>query len=366
MDKNEIHDVEELEELDYSDDIIVETPPENKGDQKLLSIPYVEIWAHSYVESPVPLIILDRNLYIIWINEQFQKLFGDAKIILGQNLIDFYADSFNEEKKQVLFNHIVSKENAYSWKGQVAKKGRQQLTINSNLLLLPVFASLKDIMEPVAFVVILDDVSGEYKSMLRNTFLSLLEASKLKDNDTGNHIERVNRYSKILAESIMKEKKYKEIDREFLEEIGFLAALHDVGKIGTPDNILNKQGTLNEWEWGIMQEHTINGAYILSTYPSPMAREIALFHHEHWDGTGYPYGLSKEMIPLSSRIVAIADVYDALRMERSYKEAFNHKKAAQIIVEGKGKHFDPILVNKFIKTHKTFAKIFESLKDEAG
>ena len=139
--------------------------------------------------------------------------------------------------------------------------------------------------------------------------------------------------------------------------------MHDVGKIGTPDDILNKQGPLEDWEWEIMKEHTINGAYILSTYPNPMAREIALRHHEWWNGAGYPHGLSGDLIPLSARIVTIADVYDALRMERSYKKAFSHEKAKTIIREEKGSHFDPDLIDIFEKIETDFREIFEELND---
>jgi putative two-component system response regulator len=263
-----------------------------------------------------------------------------------------------------LFKNIKNKKRAYSWKGQVAKKGREQLTINSNLLILPVFDTPALENEPLAYAVILDDVSGEYKKMLRNTFTSLLEASKLKDNDTGFHIQRVNEYSKLLTQEIMNVPEYGEIDREFLAEIEFLAALHDVGKIGTPDNILNKKGPLNKWEWDIMQEHTINGAFILSTYPSPMARQIALFHHEKWNGSGYPYGISQEMIPLCARIVAIADVYDALRMKRSYKDAFAHEKSMNIMIKEKGRHFEPYLLEIFLKVNEKFDEIYRKLKDE--
>jgi putative two-component system response regulator len=150
-----------------------------------------------------------------------------------------------------------------------------------------------DIKSPTDFVVMFDDFTEENKKLLRSVFLSLLEASKLKDNDTGMHITRVNEYSRLLAQELFKTggELYKRIDADFIDNIGFLAAMHDVGKIGTPDDILNKEGPLSDWEWTIMREHTKNGAFILSTYPNPMAKEIALSHHEKWNGTGYPFRL---------------------------------------------------------------------------
>jgi putative two-component system response regulator len=136
-----------------------------------------------------------------------------------------------------------------------------------------------------------------------------------------------------------------------------------VGKIGTPDDILNKEGPLSDWEWTVMQEHTKNGAFILSTYPNPMAKEIALSHHEKWNGSGYPFQLEGIMIPLAARIVSIADVYDALRMERSYKPAFPHEVTVEKMKEGRGIQFDPDLIDVFISIHEDFDKLFEKNQD---
>ena len=153
------------------------------------------------------------------------------------------------------------------------------------------------------------------------------------------------------------------IDAEFIDNIGFLASMHDVGKIGTPDDILNKEGPLSDWEWTVMKEHTKNGAFILSTYPNPMAKEIALSHHEKWNGNGYPYQIEGDMIPLSARIVAIADVYDALRMKRSYKEEMTHETAVEKIMESKGSHFDPAITEIFFGIANKFNEIYEANKD---
>ena len=191
--------------------------------------------------------------------------------------------------------------------------------------------------------------------------MSLLGAARLKDNDTGNHIERVNRYAQVLAEDLAGRAWAPEVDKQFIASIGLVAALHDVGKIGTPDDILNKAGPLETWEWDVMKQHTTNGAYILSTYPNPMAAEIALRHHERWDGSGYPHGLSQDLIPLSARIVAIADVYDALRMRRTYKEAYSHERALETMVREKGTHFDPLLTSRFIAVAEEFRSIFSEL-----
>jgi putative two-component system response regulator len=112
-----------------------------------------------------------------------------------------------------------------------------------------------------------------------------------------------------------------------------------------------------------MKEHTKNGAFILSTYPNPMAKEIALSHHEKWNGKGYPYQIEGDMIPLSARIVAIADVYDALRMKRSYKEELTHETAVEKIMETKGTHFDPAIADIFLSIADKFKDIYEANKD---
>ena len=195
-------------------------------------------------------------------------------------------------------------------------------------------------------------------------FSSLLEASKLKDNDTGKHIERVNYYTERMAKEMYRTGRWPEVDIDFVDNIGFLAAMHDVGKIGTPDDILNKKGPLDEFEWNIMKEHTINGAFILSSYPNPMAKQIAQSHHEWWNGTGYPYNLVGDMIPLPARIVALADVYDALRMKRSYKKPFDHGRAALLIQADSDTHFDPNLVSIFSELESDFDKIYKAHKDD--
>jgi putative two-component system response regulator len=257
---------------------------------------------------------------------------------------------------------ILSGENGYSWKGEARIKSRDMVSVQTRVYLFPAELNVR---EPREFVVMFDDVTEENKRLLRAVFLSLLEASKLKDNDTGKHITRVNYYSKRLAEELYrgKDEKYKRIDADFIDNIGFLASMHDVGKIGTPDDILNKEGPLSDWEWTVMREHTKNGAFILSTYPNPMAKEIALSHHERWDGSGYPFQLEGEMIPLAARIVTIADVYDALRMERSYKPALSHELTITKMMEEKGVHFDPSLLEVFGHISKDFEEIYEKNKD---
>jgi HD-GYP domain-containing protein (c-di-GMP phosphodiesterase class II) len=273
--------------------------------------------------------------------------------------------SFDEVSSSELFRAIRSATEGYCWRGKVEKPGSDQLLSIMKVWIVPLRAKDSDANGlPVAYSAVCLDITGEYRQLLMTTFMSLLEAARLKDNDTGNHIERVNLYARALAEQIARSRSYpEEVNAQFIQSIALVAALHDVGKIGTPDDILNKAGRLEAWEWEVMKQHTTNGAYILSTYPNPMAREIALRHHERWDGTGYPHGLSENLIPLSARVVAVSDVYDALRMRRAYKEALTHPKTVEMIAGERGTPFDPAMGDNFLAIAPQFEEIFKNLAD---
>ncbi|MCG9709967.1 MULTISPECIES: two-component system response regulator [unclassified Pseudoalteromonas] len=169
-------------------------------------------------------------------------------------------------------------------------------------------------------------------------------AAEYKDTDTGEHIARMSRYSKVLALAYG----MSEYEAEQLKQA---APMHDVGKIGIPDAVLLKPGRLNENEYEHMKQHALIGAKILENSPSPLlqlAHKLALEHHEKWDGTGYPYGLKGKEISIEGRIVAIADVFDALTSKRPYKKAWSIEEALDLLKDEAGKHFDPQLVDLFI------------------
>ncbi len=172
---------------------------------------------------------------------------------------------------------------------------------------------------------------------------ALENANRLNDTDTGNHIKRVGEYAGFLAE-------HYGCEPDFVKRIRLYAPLHDVGKVGLPDRILQKPGPYTEAEYNAMQEHVVFGAMMLDNDGiDDMARNIALFHHEKWDGTGYVNGLEGEDIPLEARIVALADVYDALISKRVYKDAIPEEDVDAMIAAESGKHFDPELVALFLK-----------------
>jgi len=170
-------------------------------------------------------------------------------------------------------------------------------------------------------------------------------AAEFKDNETGLHVVRMSYYAKLIAQAAG-------FNDEHAELLLNAAPMHDIGKIGIPDNILRKPGKLDDEEWEMMRQHTKFGAEILGDQDSvllQLAREIALSHHEKWNGKGYPNGLAGAEIPLESRIVAIADVFDALTNESPYKKAWPIEEAVALIERESGEHFDPALVDAFLK-----------------
>ncbi len=185
-------------------------------------------------------------------------------------------------------------------------------------------------------------------------------AAEFKDNETGLHVIRMSHYSRLLAEAASR-------NLQWADLLFNAAPMHDIGKIGIPDSILLKKGSLDDEEWAVMRKHPEYGANIIGDHSSElmqMAKEIALSHHEKWDGSGYPKGLKGEQIPLSGRIIAIADVFDALTTKRPYKEAWSVEDTLKLINENSGKHFDPSLVPLFMDRLPEVLKIKEKYGEE--
>ena len=197
----------------------------------------------------------------------------------------------------------------------------------------------------------------------RDTIAALNRAASYRDEETGAHVQRISHYCVELARTLG-------MDSEFCECIYYASPMHDIGKIAIPDRILLKPGRLTTDEWEIMKTHASLGSRMLDGVDSPyihMGREIAMSHHERWDGRGFPDGLFGDEIPLAARVMSIADVYDALRSRRPYKEAIDHDGAVRIITEGDGrtspKHFDPRVLSAFQTIHLRMRDIYEELVD---
>jgi len=198
------------------------------------------------------------------------------------------------------------------------------------------------------------------KAVSLEALYRLTRAAEYKDEDTGSHIQRMSHYSAAIAKTMG-------LNDQTVEYILYAAPMHDVGKIGIPDRILLKPGKLTDEEWIIMKQHTIIGGRILEGSKAGFIRLgeiVALTHHEKWDGSGYPLGLKETKIPLVGRIVAIADVFDALMSKRPYKEAFSLEKSHRILREGRGSHFDPDVVDAFFAAEKELDRIRQEFQDE--
>jgi len=204
------------------------------------------------------------------------------------------------------------------------------------------------------------------------TIFAMAKLAESRDNDTGDHLKRIQIFCGLIAKKLSQHPKYKgKINAEFIDILQKASPLHDIGKVGIRDVILLKPGKLTTEEFEEMKEHTTIGANTLEEvyqkYPGnyfvKIGIEIAESHHEKWDGSGYPKGLCGDEIPLSARIMALVDVYDALRSKRVYKEAYSKEKTREIIIQGSGKHFDPLIVEVFLEFEEEFDKAYTSLKE---
>ena len=217
----------------------------------------------------------------------------------------------------------------------------------------------------------------EIKMTQKMSIESLAILAEYYDQDTGTHLDRIQRYVSLLTTDLRDYSlysKYLQSQPAYINEIVMASVLHDIGKTAIPKEILAKPGRLTKEEFSLMQKHTEIAGDVLDRANKTfvdhfskdsylaLARDIALYHHERWDGKGYPFGLKGEVIPLSARIVALADVYDALRSRRPYKEPWTHKKAEAEIVKGRGDHFDPAVVDAFLANSEQFEAISSGLQ----
>lgn len=220
-------------------------------------------------------------------------------------------------------------------------------------------------------------VLEEQKKLFDAAIFSLARLTESRDPETGEHLERMSTYARILADRISKIDKYRDrLGDDFVEDVYRSSPLHDIGKVGIPDSILLKDTSLTAEEWEIMKTHTTIGGdtlrdaeFRLSTTGETFltfGKLIAYCHHEKWDGSGYPKGLSHEQIPLAARIVALADAYDAMTSKRCYKDAISHEETREEIIRSRGTHFDPDIVDAFLAMEDEFLEIRRNAKRSEG
>jgi putative two-component system response regulator len=228
---------------------------------------------------------------------------------------------------------------------------------------------LSDLRHKLEYQKLVEKKVREVSEAQQATIFTLAKLAELRDDDTGAHLERVRDYCELLAKQLGDDSPYADhISPEFIDCIQHASPLHDIGKVAIPDRILLKPGKLTSEEFEIMKTHAVIGAENMQTVfnryaDNPfigMGIEIALYHHERWDGGGYPDGLVGKNIPLSARIMAVADCYDAIRSNRCYRQGLEHDKVKNILLEESGSHFDPEVIKAFLMLEDRFNHIIET------
>jgi PAS domain S-box-containing protein len=326
---------------------------------------------------------IDLNGRFTFSNPSLQKIFLLARDgLLETKLSDFISGEQQQEFFTLLEQIKKDKAVASTFECEIETPPGSQKIIELSV------STINDAkMKTVGFRGIIRDIT-EKRMLERNllqslkdvkeartgVILGLAKLAEYRDTDTGSHLERIREYTKIIVKELRTLPKYKEyITDEYIEDLYYSSILHDIGKVGVPDAILLKPGKLTTEEFEIIKQHAILGGKAISDIDKQfenqsfltIAKELAYYHHERWDGKGYPNGLKEQQIPLSARVVSFADVYDALTSKRCYKDAYNHEEAKSILLDERGKAFDPDIVDAFLKYDNEFHMIRETLHEDS-
>ena len=327
------------------------------------------------------IIIVDELGKIVNMNNSAEKLYGYSRNELRGEDYDLYF-KLGPERPSVTELVSLTREHGgrYIELGIPRKKkdGTWIYTYVTYFLveiskddLFALFILEKDLTTRIKLEKKLEDSIVQVKETQSAAIIGFAKLTEYRDHCTGEHLERIRRYTHLLARGLKKTDKYKDyISDEYIEDLSLSSVLHDIGKIGIEDSILLKSGKLSIDEFEVMKRHARMGGDALKAIDNEigyesfltLGKQVASYHHERWDGSGYPEGIEGENIPLSARIVALADVYDALTSERPYKRAFPHDEAVKIILQERGKHFDPLLVDVFLK----LADEIEDIRNQEG
>ncbi|MCC6746261.1 MAG: response regulator [Deltaproteobacteria bacterium] len=325
-------------------------------------------YRHLFDSSPEPMMIADLDGRLAEVNEAFSRSAGESR---EEALRARPTIMCGREAPGCPWETIrASLERDAQWSGEVRHGDRFALLSIS---------TLRDGEgKPYAYAAIEKDVTAQRhleqasRAAQYEVILALAKLAEYRDPETGAHLERMRRYSQTLAREIARSPKYQgQLDPDYAEAIFYSSPLHDIGKVGIPDSVLLKPGKLTPEEWVTMQRHANIGAEVLAVAGDTLshktwlalARVIALQHHEKMDGSGYPNGLKGEEIDISARVVALADAYDAITSRRVYKAALPHEEARRRILESSGSHFDPDVVEAFLRCEAEFVAIKERYTD---
>lgn len=326
-------------------------------------------------------IITDMDGQIVKVNRGFERITGLDSIRIANQPLDILKKKiFPAFKETSVMNDLNDKK---PWRGELIGSRPNGENWYASITFSPI---LNEAGQVFAFAGLIKDVTTQ-REVEQALITSLKQMNKAqeaiifglasmaehRDRTTGYHLERIRSYSKILAEALLARQLFPDtITPEFIRILFRTAPLHDIGKVAIPDYILLKEGRLTEKEFDIMKTHAEIGYQILNSIRQQygdmdilkMGSEIAYCHHERWDGSGYPRGLKGDEIPLSAQILAIADVYDALTTERSYKKAFSHDKTLQLMKDERGKHFSPVIFDVFWEISPEFDVIRKDFQEQ--
>ncbi len=337
-------------------------------------------------ENIIDLVILiDPKDQVIMANPRFYSTIGISREAVREREKDFKNWIFPNDRYMVqtaLLDKLHDGNEIKDFYFKLQNKANQIFDVECNA------KSIKKDNELVGYQMVIRDITErkrlekelldsikDVENARTGTILGLAKLAEYRDEATGAHLERIREYTLILTKELSRKPHYqKYITDQYISDIYFSSILHDIGKVGIPDSILLKPGMLSNEEFEVIKRHSTIGGDVLKQVNAKIngrsfltiGMHIAYFHHEKWNGTGYPKGIKKDEIPLSARIVALADVYDALTSVRIYKEAFSHEKAMEIIVRDSGKHFDPEIVDAFLANEATFDKIRKEMQGENG
>jgi len=324
------------------------------------------------------LVVMDSSGKILIANSNFYKLIGDIEA-QGSNpsFMEFIHPNDRHDVQHLMLEKLFNQTEIRDFQFRLLSNENKVFYMECNA------RGLQKAGDIIGYQLVLRDISFR-KSLENNliksfdtlkntraaTIMGLAKLTEYRDHDTGSHLERIQKYVKILTEELGNSPEfYDYITPKYEEDIYLSSILHDIGKVGIPDSILLKPERLNTMEFDIIKRHCQYGGDALKAVESKingesfltLGREIAYCHHEKWDGTGYPNAIKNKQIPLSARIVAVADVYDALTSKRIYKDAYSHDTAVKIILSERKKHFDPQVTDAFLATANKFALIQKQL-----
>lgn len=360
-----------------------ESQPETEFGRKYLEAIRTKDFLQGILDSStlVSVVLTDLDQNVLFWNSGAQNIFGyTSEEMIGSKITKLYPpDSFSKEIVDQLRQMVQNKNAAVCGKMEQIAKNGQVLTIS--LALSPmvdpagevqgILGVGLDVTEEVRQQKQILQLLNEVKRTQDVAVFSLAKLAESRDEETGSHLIRIQKYCRALCDRLAYAGPYRDFATEqYSDDLIRSAVLHDIGKVGLPDSVLLSGETDNS-KREIMKRHTLVGGKALEEAVHmlgnesflSMGTEVAYHHHERWDGTGYPFGLKGQDIPLSARIVALADVYDALTSARRYKKAFSHEETRAMILQEKGMQFDPDLVDAFNNIESEFRSIKDSISD---